>query len=70
MTAERCAQLSLVAIANKLPESWICFRPVLTLMYLTQYCPGLTKAAMKLLKPEYLAKIRDSRNAMESDKYK
>ena len=45
-------------------------RPVLTLMYLTQYCPGLTKAAMKLLKPEYLAKIRDSRNAMVSDKYK
>ena len=39
-------------------------------MYLTQYCPGLTKAAMKLLKPEYFAKIRDSRNALESDKYK
>ena len=26
MTAERCAQLSMVAIANRLPESWICFR--------------------------------------------
>lgn len=70
MTAERCAQLSLVAIANKLPESWICFRPVLTLMYLTQYCPALTKAAMRFLKPEFLSKIRDSRNALDSDKYK
>ena len=26
MTSERCAELSLIAIVNKLPESWICFR--------------------------------------------
>ena len=39
-------------------------------MYLYQYCPALTKSAMRLVKPEWLAKVRDSRNAMESDKYK
>jgi len=70
MTAERCAELSLVAIANKLPESWMCFKPVLPLMYASQYMPTLSKAGMKLLGPKFLAKVRDSRNAMESDKYK
>ena len=39
----RCAELSLVAIVNKLPESWICFRPVLPLMYASQYLPGISK---------------------------
>jgi len=70
MTAERCAELSLVAIANKLPESWICFAPVLPLMYANQYMPGISKIIMRILGPSFLAKVRDSRNAMESDKYK
>ena len=39
----RCAELSLVSIVNKLPESWICFRPVLPLMYASQYLPGISK---------------------------
>lgn len=70
MTSERCAQLSLVAIANRLPESWICFSPVLPLMYVSQYFPGWSKTLMKMIGPKFLAKVRDSRNAMESDKYK
>jgi len=70
MTAERCAELSLVAIANKIPESWICFKPVLTLLYVSQYMPSLAKAGLRLLGPKFLAKVRDSRNAMESEKYK
>lgn len=70
MTAERCAELSFIAIANKLPESWICFKPVLLLMYGSQYLPTLSKTVMKILGPKFLAKVRDSRNAMESDKYK
>jgi len=70
MTAERCAVLSLVAIANKIPESWICFKPVLLLMYANQYIPGVAKWALRLLGPKFLAKVRDSRNAMESEKYK
>ena len=43
MTAERCATLSLVAIANSLPESWICFKPVLPFMYAFQYMPSVAK---------------------------
>lgn len=70
MTGQRCAQLSLIAIANAIPESWICFRPVLPLMYINQYLPSVSKFGMKLLGPTFLAKVRDSRNAMESDKYK
>ena len=70
MTAERCAELSFIAIANKLPESWICFKPVLLLMYASQYMPALAKTCMKILGPKFLANVRDSRNAMESDKYK
>jgi len=70
MTAERCAELSFIAIANKLPESWICFKPVLFLMYGNQYLPALSKIIMKILGPKFLANVRDSRNAMESDKYK
>jgi len=70
MTAERCAELSFIAITNKLPESWICFKPVLLLMYASQYLPTLSKTVMKLLGPKFLANVRDSRNAMESDKYK
>lgn len=71
MTAERCAQLSLVAIANSLAESWICFKPVLPLMYASQYMPAVSKwAFQKFLGPKFLAKVRDSRNAMESEKCK
>jgi len=70
MTAERCAELSFIAIANRLPESWICFKPVLFLMYGNQYLPSMSKIIMRILGPKFLAKVRDSRNAMESDKYK
>ncbi|XP_023334249.1 dehydrogenase/reductase SDR family member 7-like isoform X3 [Eurytemora carolleeae] len=70
MTAERCAELSLIAVANKLPESWLCFAPVLPMMYLNQYLPAVSKSLMKLLGAKFLANVRDSRNAMESDKYK
>ena len=32
-----------MAIANNLPESWICFKPVLPLMYASQYMPSVSK---------------------------
>ena len=43
MTSERCAFLSFVAIAHKLEEAWICFFPVLPLMYISQYLPTIGK---------------------------
>ena len=49
----RCAELSLVAIVNKLPESWICFRPVLPLMYASQYLPGISKFVFFSLSSSY-----------------
>lgn len=69
MTSERCAQLSLVAIANRLYESWICFFPVILIMYLNQYAPGTTKLILSVVGPKLAAKIRDSKNAMESKKF-
>ncbi|MPC75604.1 Dehydrogenase/reductase SDR family member 7 [Portunus trituberculatus] len=43
MSAERCAELFAVALANHLPETWIAVQPVLIIMYCSQYMPGLTK---------------------------
>ena len=49
MTSERCAFLSFVAIAHKLEEAWICFFPVLPLMYISQYLPTIGKRFVGLL---------------------
>merc|ERR1712156_463976 len=62
MTSERCAFLSLVAIAHQLEEAWICFFPVLPLMYISQYLPTIGKRIMGLIGPKFLAKVRDSRD--------
>ena len=42
MTAERCAHLSLVAIAHELEEAWISLFPVVPLMYFNQYLPTIS----------------------------
>ena len=39
MTAERCAFLSLVAMANHIEESWIGIFPIVPLIYLQAYLP-------------------------------
>jgi len=70
MTSERCAELSLSATVNGLPESWICSMPVLPLVYASQYLPSVSRMILSLVGPSFLAKIRDSRNAMETDKLK
>jgi hypothetical protein len=43
MTAERCAVLTWTAVVNKLEEAWICFFPVLPIMYFSQYMPTVAK---------------------------
>ena len=43
MTAERCAHLSAVAIANHLDEAWISLQPELSYLYLNQYLPAIAK---------------------------
>ncbi len=43
MTAERCARLSLVAIAHGIEEAWIAIFPVVPIQYANQYFPALSK---------------------------
>ena len=43
MTAERCAHLSAVAIANQLDEAWISLQPELSYLYLNQYLPAIAR---------------------------
>jgi short-subunit dehydrogenase len=41
MTADRCAELTLVAASNQYEESWMGKLPILPSLYLRQYCPWL-----------------------------
>ncbi|CAI8018453.1 Dehydrogenase/reductase SDR family member 7 [Geodia barretti] len=40
MTAQRCAQLTLVAISNQLLEVWVSRKPALYVPYLAHYAPS------------------------------
>ncbi|CAL8095442.1 unnamed protein product [Orchesella dallaii] len=65
MTAERCAHLSLVAIANRLDEAWTALFPVILILYFFMYQPFLATKLMKFLSQSGLAmKLRDSRQTM------
>lgn len=41
MTAERCATLIGIAIANKLSKVWICKSIILQMVYLRMYYPNI-----------------------------
>lgn len=41
MTAERCATLMGIAIANKLSKVWICKSIILQMVYLRMYYPNI-----------------------------
>lgn len=43
VSAERCAQLTAVAMANKLDEVWISKQPILLFVYINQYFPNFAK---------------------------
>lgn len=43
MSAERCAKLYAVAIANKVTDTWICDNPILLFFYVSQYMPSIFK---------------------------
>lgn len=60
MATERCAQLSLAAIVNRVNVAWISIQPVLTCCYLGQYLPNvLALIFTKFMTEEKLMKIRD-----------
>ncbi|KAJ8450518.1 hypothetical protein Cgig2_020155 [Carnegiea gigantea] len=41
LSAERCAQLIIIAASHGLKEAWISYQPVLAVMYLVQYMPTI-----------------------------
>ncbi|XP_076060112.1 dehydrogenase/reductase SDR family member 7 [Oratosquilla oratoria] len=61
MSAERCAELSVVAIANQLCEVWIARQPVLIFYYVMQYFPTMLRWAIGLLSVNTIMKMRDGR---------
>ena len=41
VSAERCAHLITVTMANKLEEVWISYHPILLFVYINQYLPNI-----------------------------
>lgn len=65
MTAERCGELCAVALANKLSESWMALFPLIALLYVAVYSPIIYKLGLKVLGPQTLYKMRDSKDNIE-----
>ncbi|CAG7831759.1 unnamed protein product [Allacma fusca] len=57
MSAERCAYLSLVSMANKLNESWISKLPFIPVMYLQMYFPLLFELSFKFIGSRQVRKM-------------
>lgn len=61
METTRCAELSAIAIANKLDEAWIALNPVLFFTYMYQYCPVVARIVGRMMGKKILKKIREGR---------
>lgn len=61
MTAERCAYLSCVAIANHQYETWVCQQPILLLTYLSLYFPDLGKWILAKMGVKQIMAMRDGK---------
>lgn len=60
MSAERCAELSLVAIANQFSEVWISKQYYLFLIYLDKIAPlTLNKIATTIMSQPLLDRVRN-----------
>lgn len=61
MTAKRSAELFVVAIVNKLDESWLCVQPLLPFLYISQYMPSFGRwLYCRILSEEMLEKIKNA----------
>ncbi|XP_076445464.1 dehydrogenase/reductase SDR family member 7-like [Babylonia areolata] len=58
MATDRCAQLSAVALANRLDEAWISRQPELSYLYINQYLPALSRWAAVRIAARRLRKLR------------
>lgn len=61
MSAERCAKLYAVALANKISLSWCGIFPVNLLLYLSTVFPNLLSLAFRVLGTRRLAQIREGK---------
>ncbi|CAG7821114.1 unnamed protein product [Allacma fusca] len=60
MTSERCAFLSLVAIANKLSETWLSKLPILPTIYVALYLPVVSEFLTRLVFPSIVKRMKNS----------
>ncbi|XP_076757927.1 dehydrogenase/reductase SDR family member 7 [Xylocopa sonorina] len=67
VSAERCATLMGIAIANKLSEIWISKPLVLQLVYLQTYWPNFGKWVKNRLGPRFLQRLRDDKKTLKQE---
>lgn len=65
MTSSRCGDLIAVALVNKTKESWMAISPIIFFTYVAVYCPTIFSIVLKVLGPEFLFKLRDSKRVDE-----
>jgi len=70
LSTERCAEICLNAIANKIGESWMGLFPIIPMTCVAQYLPTIYRQIMSVIGLKLAAKMADSRDAMKSDKLK
>jgi dehydrogenase/reductase SDR family protein 7 len=60
MATSRCANLMAIAMVNHIDEAWISIQPVLTLYYMFQYFPTISRKLFpRFATPERMAKLRE-----------
>lgn len=67
LTAERCAILMGIAIANELTEVWISKPRILQLIYLRIYYPNIGFWIFRLLGPRILQRLRDDKATIKQE---
>ncbi|KAI5695006.1 hypothetical protein M8J76_003772 [Diaphorina citri] len=69
MSAERCAYLSSVAIANRLDEAWMGKFPILPMVYIARYCPNIAHVLSRYVSGSAIQKLRDSKTTVDPAKH-
>ncbi|XP_033334927.2 dehydrogenase/reductase SDR family member 7 [Megalopta genalis] len=67
LTAERCATLMGVAIANQLSEVWICVPVILQIIYLKIYFPNIGTWLLKSLGTRFFQRLRDDKPTIQQE---
>ncbi|XP_043264425.1 dehydrogenase/reductase SDR family member 7 [Colletes gigas] len=67
VSAERCATLMGIAIANKLIEVWISKPMVLQVLYLIKYYPNVGRWILTILGPRFLQRLRDDKKTLKQE---